>query len=95
MITERLTGTALFLEGSVGSKDRGPGPSGVHILGGHREHSGECTRGEHDTGLGGPFSSVRLGLPRHRGQLGTHRPSGALKLWNSTLSTRRRENESP
>ena len=61
MITERLTGAELFLEGSVCSKDRGPGPGGVHILGGHREHSGECTRGEHDTGLGGSFFISQTG----------------------------------
>lgn len=93
MITECLTGAALFLEGGVGSKDRAPGPGGVHIFGGHREHSGECTSGEHDTGLGAPFSSVRLGLPRHQAQLGAHRRLGALKFWNSTLSTRRRESD--
>ena len=61
MITECLTGSVLFLEGGVGSKDRAPGPGGVHIFGGHREHSGECTSGEHDTGLGGPLFISQTG----------------------------------
>lgn len=61
MITECLTGAALFLEGGVGSKDRAPGPGGVHIFGGHREHSGECTSGEHDTGLGGTLFISQTG----------------------------------
>lgn len=61
MITECLTGAAIP-GGGCWQQRQSPGPGGVHIFGGYREHSGECTSGEHDTGLGAPFSSVRLGL---------------------------------
>ena len=66
---------------------------GFTYLGATGSTLGSAQVGSTTQGWGAPFSSVRLGLPRHQGQLGAHRRSGALKLWNSTLSTRRRESD--
>ena len=78
--------------GGVSRKDRAPGPGGVHILGATGSTLGSAQEGSMTQGWGALFISQAGSPQAPRSVRGSQAP-GALKLWNSTLTTRRRASD--